>query len=62
VDTWAKAKGLAAFADLHGMNFGRLMIVRKKGSQFQSVDLNDPTTRRKARKMQSQNELESLFG
>ena len=60
-DTWAKAKGLATFADTHGMEFGRLIIGRKKGQQLQTADMNDPATREKARKMQSQNDLESLF-
>jgi len=60
-DTWAKAKGLAVFADEHGMDFGRLIIGRKKGSQLQVVDMNDPATREKARNMQSQNDFESLF-
>lgn len=60
-DTWAKAKGLAIFADAHGMDFGRLIIGRKKGQQLQTADMNDPATREKARKMQSQNDLESLF-
>ena len=60
-DTWAKAKGLAAFADEHGMDFGRLIIGRKKGQQLQMADMNDPATREKARKMQSQNDVESLF-
>lgn len=61
-DTWAKAKGLAIFADSHGMHFWRLIIARKKGEHFQFADMNDPETRRKARRMQSQNDLESLFG
>jgi type III restriction enzyme len=61
-DTWAKAKGLATFADQHGIEFGRLIIARKKGNEFQKLDLNDKTTRHKARGMQSQNDLESLFG
>lgn len=29
-DTWAKAKGLAEYADKHGFDFGRLVIGRKK--------------------------------
>ena len=28
-DTWAKAKGLAQFADKHGMDFGRLIILSR---------------------------------
>lgn len=61
-DTWAKAKGLATFADSHGVDFGRLVIARRKGDQFQFADMNDRATRDKARKMQSPNDLESLFG
>jgi hypothetical protein len=61
VDTWAKAKGLAVFADDHGMEFSRLIIGRKKGQQLQIADMNNPSTREKARKMQSQSDLESLF-
>lgn len=60
-DTWAKAKGLAVFAESHGMEFGRLIIARKKGKVFQFADVNDPAVRKKARTMQSQNDLESLF-
>lgn len=61
-DTWAKAKGLAAYADRHGMEFGRLIIARKKDKQWQMADLNEKETRSKARKMQSASDLESLFG
>jgi type III restriction enzyme len=61
-DTWAKAKGLATFADDHGMEFARLIIGRKVGEQLQIADMNDPATREKARKMQSHNDLESVFG
>jgi len=57
----AKAKGLAVFADEHGMEFGHLRIGRKKSKLIQVVDMNDPATREKARKMQSQSDLESLF-
>jgi type III restriction enzyme len=60
-DTWAKAKGLAIFADEHGMDFGRLIIARKKNNQWQLADVNDKATREKARKMQSSSDLESLF-
>jgi type III restriction enzyme len=60
-DTWAKAKGLAAFADKHGMEFGRLIIARKKDKTWQIVDLNEVKTRAKARRMQSSSDLESLF-
>lgn len=60
-DTWAKAKGLAEFADKHGMEFGRLVIARKKDKMWQIADLNEAKTRAKARRMQSSSDLESLF-
>jgi type III restriction enzyme len=60
-DTWAKARGLAVFADEHGMEFGRLIIARKKDKSWQFADMNQKTTREKARKMQSSSDLESLF-
>lgn len=60
-DTWAKAKGLAVFADDHGIDFGRLIIGRKQGGKLQIIDVNEKATREKARRMQSQNDLESLF-
>lgn len=60
-DTWAKAKGLAEFADKHGVDFGRLIIARKRGNIFEKADMNDGNIRKKARAMQPQSDLESLF-
>jgi type III restriction enzyme len=60
-DTWAKAKGLAVFADKHGLDYGRLIIARMKKDEWQFVDVNKKATREKARRMQSPNDLESLF-
>lgn len=61
-DTWAKAKGLAEFADKHGIDFGRLVIARRKEKTWQMADVNEMRTRAKARRMQSGSDLESLFG
>jgi type III restriction enzyme len=61
-DTWAKAKGLAEFADKHGMDFGQLVIARRKDKTWHMADVNEMRTRAKARKMQSSSDLESLFG
>lgn len=61
-DTWAKAKGLAEFADKHGMDFGRLTIARRKDKTWQIADVNEMRTRTRARRMQSASDLESLFG
>jgi len=60
-DTWAKAKGLAEFADTHSLEFGRLVIARKRADTFQKADMNDKDPRKKARAMQSQSDLENLF-
>jgi len=60
-DTWAKAKGMAAYADKHGMDFGRLIIARKNDKLWQMADVNEKETRAKARRMQSASDLESLF-
>lgn len=61
LDTWAKVKGLAKFADEHGVSFGRLMVGRKVGDALQVVDVADHKTREKARKMGAPADLESLF-
>lgn len=60
-DTWAKVKGMAAFADKHGMHFGQLMLGRKSGPSLEVVDVNDTNTRAKARQMGAPADLESLF-
>lgn len=60
-DTWAKAKGLAAFADEHGVEFGRLLIARKRNNTWQFADMNDKNTRAKARRLQSSSDLEGIF-
>ncbi len=61
IDTWAKVKGLAKFADDHEVSFGRLMVGRKVGNVLQVVDVADHKIREKARKMGSPADLEALF-
>lgn len=61
LDTWAKVKGLAKFADAHEIMFGRLMVGRKVGDALQVVDVADHQTREKARKMGAPADLEALF-
>lgn len=61
LDTWAKVKGLAAFADDHEVSFGRLMVGRKVGDALQIVDVADHKIREKARKMGAPADLEALF-
>ncbi|MCC3246415.1 DEAD/DEAH box helicase family protein [Methylocystis sp. WRRC1] len=60
-DTWAKVKGLAKFAEQHHMDFGRLMVGRKKDGKLQVVDVSDDNVRQKALKMGAPADLEALF-
>lgn len=60
-DTWAKAKGLAKYADEHPHEFARILIGRKKDGKLQIIDVADATTREKVRKIGSPAELEALF-
>ena len=60
-DTWAKAKGLAAYADKHGQSFGRLEIVIVENNVLKRMDVNDPAVRKKARRFQSNNDIDPLF-
>ncbi len=60
-DTIPKAIGFAKFADKHGEEFGRLVIARKVGEQWQLVDMKDKPTREKTKQMQPASDLESLF-
>lgn len=61
LDTWAKVKGLARFADAHEVSFGRLMVGRKVGEKLEVVDVSDHTIRAKARQMGAAADLEALF-
>ena len=51
----------AGFAEKHGMDFGRLIVGRKKNGKLQVVDVSDPLPRKKALQMTSGEALESLF-
>jgi type III restriction enzyme len=61
LDTWAKVRALAKFADDHEVSFGRLMVGRKKGDVLEVVDVADHQVRERARKMQAPADLEALF-
>ena len=61
LDTWAKVKGLAKFADDHDVSFGRLMVGRKVSDALQIVDVADHKIREKARKMGAPADLQALF-
>jgi type III restriction enzyme len=61
LDTWAKTKGLAKFAEEHHLEFGRLMVGRKKGGAIQIVDVSAARTRARALEMGAPADLEALF-
>lgn len=60
-DMWCKAKGLAEYADKHGLQFGRLEIVIVENGVLKRMDVNDRSIRKKAKKFQSNNDVDSLF-
>ena len=59
--SWAKAKGLASFAQEHAPAFGRVMVGRKVGSTLQALDLAVPQHRARALQISTQAELQALF-
>lgn len=60
-DTWAKVKGLAEFAEKHGHSFGRLEISIVEKGVIKRLDVNKPAKRAKARRCQSNNDVDALF-
>lgn len=60
-DTWAKAKGLAEYAEKHGHLFGRLELAIRVKNSTKTMDMNDPKVRAKAKKFQSNNDVEAVF-
>lgn len=60
-DTWAKAKGLAEYAEKHGHSFGSLEFAIVVKGSIKRMNLNDLATRKKAKKFQSNNDVDALF-
>jgi type III restriction enzyme len=62
-DSVAKAKGLAAFAQAHGDEFGRIDLLTKFGSGtgYKRLELNDIETRTKVLAVDSSDNLKLLF-
>lgn len=60
-DSWAKAVGLARYAQYHGANFGRIELIVKDGGVFRRLDVNDPETRSKVLGIQSNHQLKTLY-
>jgi hypothetical protein len=64
-DTYAKAKGLADYAETYGGDFGQLMMVKVEGSGDKALlfgfDVNERETRKKALALRSNEDVQGLF-
>lgn len=61
-DGWAKAVGLARFAQRHGDRyFGRIELITKIGKELKRLDVNTPETRQKVLAVQTNQRLKELF-
>ena len=64
-DTFAKAKGLAEYAEAHGGDFGRLMMLKVEGpgdgALVSGFDVNERNTRKKALTLRNNEDVQGLF-
>jgi type III restriction enzyme len=61
-DGWAKAVGLAEFAQQHGdTHFGRIELITKVGNELKRLDVNKPEIRQKVLGVQTNQHLKQLF-
>ena len=60
-DSWKKAKGLAAYAEKHGDQFGRLLIGVIDNRTLRAIDANDRKTRERLKRLASNDELQNLL-
>jgi len=64
-DTYAKAKGLAEYAEKYGTEFGKLMMLKVEGSGEKRLlfgfDVNDTATRRKVLGLRSNEGVQGLY-
>jgi len=64
-DTYAKAKGLAEYAEAYGGDFGQLMMVKVEGSGDNPLlfgfDVNERETRKKSLALRSNEDVQGLF-
>lgn len=61
-DSWAKAVGLAQYAQKHGAHFGRIEMIVADGTNWRRLNVNDPETRANVLKVQTNQQLRSLYG
>lgn len=60
-DAWAKAKGLAEFADRHGTQFGRIEMQQIRSGRIVRLDFQDIEIRERALRLTSSSDLNNLF-
>jgi type III restriction enzyme len=65
-DNAGKAKGLAKFAELHGLLFGRIQLIRKRKSsngkeRYFRLDVSNSSVRKKVLAVTSNSQLDQLF-
>ena len=60
-DAIPKAKGLAKYAEKHGLQFGRIELIHKVNGRLKRLELKDATTRSKILKATERPHLDRLF-
>jgi type III restriction enzyme len=60
-DNWKKAVGLAEFAKKHWNSFGRIELIRKRGSLLKRLNLGNESIRREVAKVNSNEHLNTIF-
>jgi type III restriction enzyme len=61
-DGWAKARGLARFAQRHGDLFGRIELLAEIKGKMKRLDLKNPDVREKVLVVNNVSQLRHLFG
>lgn len=60
-DAWAKALGLARFAEKHGGDFGRILLQQVDGSDVRELNFQDINTREQALQLTGSDGLAALY-
>ena len=60
-DAWAKALGLARFAEKHGGDFGRILLQQIEGTNVRELDFQDINTREQALQLTGSDSLAALY-
>ena len=60
-DSYAKARGLAKYAQKHHGDFGRIELIRVIGGAIKRLDLNDDDTRNKVLMVDTNAGLDLVF-